>query len=161
MKAGNVRVPDVYWFIENTQFCFTCKSSLNPQRLGKLYLYTTSISFYSAVILCKPKQKFFFSLHSLKSAWGKNLSLFSADEKFVCRLHKHHISGLLLHLFSLPVNCLEQNTQIFSFDIWTVYSPWEVKRSVSVLRWFNLIYWYFISNCWNIHKKPQNLPLPV
>lgn len=60
MKAGNVRVPDVYRFAENTQFHFTCKSPLTPQRFGKVYLFTANISFCSAVILCKTKPEIVF-----------------------------------------------------------------------------------------------------
>lgn len=60
MKASNVRVPDVYQFIEYTQFHFTCKSSLNPQSLGKVYLYTANISFCSSVMLCKTKTEIVF-----------------------------------------------------------------------------------------------------
>lgn len=60
MKAGDVRVPDVYCFIENTQFHFTCKSPLNPQRLGKVCLYTANTSCCSAVILCKTKTEIVF-----------------------------------------------------------------------------------------------------
>lgn len=94
-------------------------------------------------------------LYSLKHAWGKNLGLFSTDEEFVCRLPKHHVSRLLLHLFNLLVNCL--GAKYSDFQYWKLigfFPFWSWKVS-ELVQFHSLI----IYNCWIIHKKSHNVLL--